>query len=95
MNYEFRPVIKDPQAVQFHGMDWSTWLQEGETIADREVISSVADELVIDQVTDANGKVSWRVSGGTDGTDYLATCRITTSIGRIEDRSLPYHVRER
>lgn len=94
MSYEFTAPEKDPAAVLDHGMDWSGWLDEGETIASQTVVAAPAG-LTIGQATQANGIVSWRVSGGTLGTDYIATCRITTSLGRIEERSVRYRVRER
>jgi hypothetical protein len=36
-----------------------------------------------------------RLSGGTVGTTYTITCRITTSTGQVEDRSFRIIVRER
>lgn len=94
MSYEFTAPVKDPEAVLDHGMDWSGWLDENETIASQLVMAAPAG-LTISAVTQANGIVSWRVSGGTLGQDYIVTCRITTSIGRVDDRSILYRVGER
>ena len=94
MNYEFTAPPKDPSAVLDHGMDWTSWLDEGETIASQTVVATPAG-LTIAAVAQANGIVSWRVSGGTLGQDYIATCRVTTSIGRVDERSVRYRVGER
>ena len=96
MHYEFEAPIKDPQAVLRHSMDWSEWLEEGESITGLpEVISSVPGQLVADQVAVAAGVVSWRIGGGNAGTDYTLTVRVVTSLGRTDDRSIIYKVRER
>lgn len=94
MSYEFTAAIKDPAAVLDHGMDWSAWLDEGETITAQTVVA-VPVGLTIAAVAQANGIVSWRVSGGTLGQDYIATCRVNTSLGRVDERSVRYRVGER
>lgn len=94
MSYEFTAAIKDPAAVLDHGMDWSSWLDEGETISAQSVVAAPAG-LTIAAIAQANGIVSWRVSGGTLGQDYFATCRITTSIGRVDERTVRYRVGDR
>ena len=88
------PRRKDIAAVLDHGMDWSVWLDDGETIAAQTVVAAPAG-LTIGTVAQANGIVSWRVSGGTLGQDYIATCRVTTSLGRVDERSVRYRVGER
>lgn len=94
MSYEFTAPSKDPSAVLDYGMDWTNWLDAGETISAQSVVVAPAG-LTIGQVMQADGIVSWRVSGGTLGQDYIATCRVTTSIGRVDERSVRYRVRER
>ena len=95
--FEFEPVLKDPQAVQRHGIDWASngWLQEGETITGQPEVVSDDPALLIDQVSQADGVVSYRVRGGVAGSNYTVTCHIVTSDGREDDRSLLYQVRER
>lgn len=51
--------------------------------------------LTIAEVNAANGVVSWRVSGGTVGQEYIATCRITTSAGRVLELSVRYRIGNR
>jgi hypothetical protein len=97
MSYSFIADRKDPSAVLRHEMDWigDGWLADGETITAETVVSSVPAELVIDQVAEAAGVVAWRVSGGTARKNYTVTVTITTSAGRIDQRSVLYPVRER
>lgn len=92
MSFTFTAPVKDPDATLRHGMDWSAWLEDGETITTQTV---TGEGLVLDQVSEDAGVVSWRVSGGIATQDYVATVRVTTSLGRIDDRSVQYRVRER
>lgn len=93
MGYTFDAPIKDPAAVLRHGHDVSAWLEEGETIASRTVTGQ--DGITVDQVNDDAGVVSYRIAGGKAGFDYLVTCRVTTSTGRVDERTARYRVRER
>lgn len=83
---------KDPQDILFHDQVVRAWLKEGETIAEVEVLSN-KPELVVDQVVDADGVVSYRVSGGVAGQVYLVSCRVLTSTGRRARRSVRYTVK--
>lgn len=96
MNYTFTAPIKDPQAILRHSMNWADWLQQGESIQGLPaVVSSVPAELVVDQIAQADGLVSWRVAGGTADANYVVTARINTNQGRTDERSVLYRVRER
>lgn len=92
MSFTFTAPVKDPDAALRHGMDWSAWLQDGETITAQTVTGT---GLTLDQVAQDAGVVSWRVSGGIAPQDYVATVRVTTSQARIDERSIQYRVRER
>lgn len=89
---------KDPNAVLDYRVDWSSWLAGGETIS----TSAWTVPTGITEVNDAGHPTSsttttatiW-LSGGTDGTRYRVTNRITTSQGRTEDRSIYVSVMER
>jgi methylglyoxal synthase len=93
MSYTFTAPPKDPQATLRHGINWGDWLQDGETITAQSMTAPTG--ITADQVTQATGVVSYRISGGTAGTDYVVTCQITTSQGRIDERSVLYRVRNR
>lgn len=90
-------MLKDPDAKLPFSVDWSLWLaNEGDTAADVTWLvptglikeSSPAPILVA-------GKATVWLSGGTAGTNYSVTCRLTTAGGRIDDRTIKVHVRSR
>lgn len=95
MNYEWEAPKKDPDSTLFYGTDWSAWLDEGETITGTPEVIGSDPALLIDQITQAAGVVRFRVRGGVAGVDYYATVRVTTSNGRVDDRTILYRVRER
>lgn len=95
MGSSFHAPRKDPEAVLDYGMDWSEWLEADETIAGTPTVTASPDGLAISQVSHANGIVSWRVSGGSLRKSYAVTVRITTTRGRIDERSVVYSIRNR
>lgn len=95
MSYEWTATAKDPAAVLDYGMDWTDWLDEGETIVGLAAVSALPAGLVITAVEHADNVVSFRVGGGQLGQTYIITCRINTSIGRIDERSLRLPVGDR
>lgn len=94
MGFEFTAPVKDPDATLRHAVDWTSWLVDGETITAQQVFA-LGDDLAIDQVTHSAGVVSYRISGGVAGYEYDVTCRVTTSQGRIDDRTVRYVVADR
>lgn len=86
------PAPKFPGAVLFHDMPWTDWLDSGETIASYSVASS-DPALVIDQVTEQDGVIYWRVSGGVSKQNYTVTVSITTSRPRTDKCALTYRIR--
>lgn len=95
MSYTFTAPLKDPAAVLDHGMDWTEELDDGETITGQPTVTALPAGLTIAAVNAANGIVSWRVSGGTLGKDYIVTVGITTSAGRVLELSVRYRVGNR
>jgi len=93
MAFTFTAPTKDPQATLIHSHDLTAWLQDGETITAQAVTAQSG--LTISGVTEAGGVVTYTVEGGTAGVDYIVTCQVTTSDGRIDERSVRYKVRER
>lgn len=89
--------LKDPDAVLDYAFDWSAWLAaENDTIAtvEWEVPAGITQETdPAPSNTDTTATV-W-LSGGTDGQNYLVTCRITTAAGRVDDRTMRISVRSR
>ena len=86
-------LIKDPDAKLDYAWDWTAWLTTDETITMATVLPVTG--LTIESVTHAAGIVTAWISGGTLGQDYSVTCRITTSAGRIDDRTISIRVVQR
>lgn len=95
MSYTFTAPLKDPAAVLDHGMDCTDELDDGETIAGQPSVVALPAGLTVAAVNATNGIVTWRVSGGTAGQEYIVTCRITTSTGRVLKLSVRYRVGNR
>jgi hypothetical protein len=87
---------KDPDSVMDYGADYSSWLSTGETISasawliDGTVVSATdtVNGLTLNSATSTTTATAAWLSGGTVGTTYTLTNRITTSAGRTEDRSM-------
>ena len=88
--------IKDPDATLDYTIDWSAWLEDGDTIAGSQWV--VPTDLTQDApATNTDTTTTVWLSGGTAGADYVVTNRITTASNpdRIDDRSIVIRVRER
>lgn len=84
---------KDPQAVLDYVFDWTDWLETDETITAHTV--TVSTGLTLDSSTEAAGKVTLWLSGGTADQVYPVTCHITTNAGRQDDRTILIRVVQR
>ena len=84
---------KDPQAVLDFEFDWSNWLQSGETISSHDITVPTGITLASD--AESGGIVTVWLSGGTDGTNYIVACEITTSSARTDERSMRILVADR
>lgn len=93
-------IIKDPQARLDYGFDWTDWLkQENGTV---DVISNATwavtgpDSSLVSSSPYIDAKTTgvW-LTGGTVGSEYVATCHITTAAGRQDDRSLKIGIEQR
>lgn len=84
----------DPDANLDYEYDWSGWLTPvNDTIATSVWI--VPDGLTkTDEANTTTTATVW-ISGGTAGTNYTVTNRITTTNGRIDDRSITLRCKER
>ena len=85
--------IKDPDAVLDYSWDWSAWLEPGETISSSTV--TVTAGITLDSQSNTAVRATAWLSGGVAGTLYQATDRITTSLGRTDDRTLTIRVTNR
>lgn len=83
---------KDPADIEYYGLDCSAWLG-AETISGRTVL---ADDpaLAISDINVVGNVVRWRAAGGTVGRLHTMTVRVTSSTGRIAERTIALPVRD-
>ncbi len=88
-------IVKDPAASLDYQVDWTDWLGADVISASTWTVASPAGGLSAgaSSFTDTAAKV-W-LSGGTAGQVVRVTNRITTSIGRIDERSFNVRLAER
>ena len=88
--------LKDPDEVLDYSMDWSARLPAGDTVES-------AVWTLPTGITQPSGKSSqlagsvttvW-LEGGTAGSDYRVSCRVTTVADRVFERSIIIMVRNR
>lgn len=84
---------KDPDAILDYSWDWVDWLESGETISTSLVVVSAGINL--DSSSASTTKATAWISGGTAGVPYLVTNRITTNLGRQDDRTITIRVTPR
>ena len=83
------PEYKDPDSIIVRGIDWTKSLQTSETISTSIWLADPG--ITIDADLGINGLVTKvKLSGGTIGTTYKVTNRITTSGGETLDLSLTF-----
>ena len=99
-------IQKDPDAVLTYGIAWGDWLGT-RTIASAvwtvpdgitKGAESINSAILVDDdgVSHAAGTVALVVlSGCTAGVNYTATCRVTTTDGDVDDRSIVIACTER
>lgn len=77
----------DPNAIDLFEVDWSDWLAEvNDTIAASQWV--LPSGLTSETEAFSDTTASIEISGGTVGTTYTVTNRITTaSLGLVQDRS--------
>jgi hypothetical protein len=85
--------IKDPNSVLDYKWNWASWLQEGETITAATVTAE--EGITVDSSSDEDGTVTAWLSGGTDGRTYRVVNQITTSQGRVDERTIRIVVEDR
>lgn len=87
-------LVKDPDASLDYGFSFVDYLQTAETIsAAAWSVKPAGPEL--NSPTNDTTTASVNVVGGAAGAVYVLTCRFTTSLGRVDDRSITLRVQER
>lgn len=85
---------KDPDSKLDYGINWLSWL-DGDTISASTWIVPAGitkDPVLADDFTATTTRI-W-LTGGTAGTTYELTNRITTAAGRIQDHSVKVKVKD-
>jgi hypothetical protein len=80
-----------------YAVDWREWLApDGDTITDSAWTAEPGITIEQDPAPTATGGVVtvW-LSGGVTGRSYLVTNRITTALGRVDERSFTLGVLDR
>jgi hypothetical protein len=89
----------DPDATLDYAIDWSEWLPDGDALSTATWTVTGADAALTvagsPAPSHAAGIATAWLTGGTDRVDYRVTCRVTTTGGRVDDRSILVRVRER
>jgi hypothetical protein len=102
-----RTFPKDPDARLDYYFDWraltngtgdSNWLAAGETIAAFEVAVDaglMSDQPAAPALVNGDTAVLVWLSGGTAGRRYQVACKVTTSAGRVDERTMTVDVYDR
>jgi len=97
--------VKDPGAVLDYTFDFavetngtgdgSDWLTVGEIISSHTIV--VDDGITVGSSSETLGGKAVEVwlSGGVVGDSYNVTCSITTSLGRVDQRSMQIDIHNR
>ncbi|MBT9513259.1 MAG: hypothetical protein IV104_13010 [Acidovorax sp.] len=87
-------IKKDPDATLDYTVDWSDWLAPlADVIVSVEWVSSAG--ITVESSTNTSATATAFVSGGVVDADEFVTCRITTSGGRIDDRTIYFSITQR
>lgn len=88
-----RSFEKDPDEVLDYSLDWSLWLESGETVSTSVI--TVSSGLNLDSQSNSEQKVTAVVSGGTAGVPYSLKSTITTNLLRTAVRRITIKVTPR
>lgn len=83
-------ATQDPDAYLDWSIDWSQWLSNAETLADVTWTASDAQLITLDSDTFSSDTATVWVSDLTLGQVASATCHITTTLGREDDRTIRF-----
>lgn len=89
--------VKTPNENKRYVVDYTNWLDTGETISSGVLSVSPATSPALTAGTltiNAGGKsVNFFIAAGKDGSDYTVTLQVTTSIGQIKEDTILYSAR--
>ena len=85
-------TVKTPNESIDYQFDWTTWLSGfNDTLA--SVVWTVPSGLTAGASSNSTTTATQTISGGSVGNDYVVTCKVTTTGGRIGERSFMLQVR--
>ena len=79
-------IPKDPDAQLNYSFDYSDWLETGDLIASYLLIDST--DITIESQSNTDTVVTAVISGGIANAEETLTCRVTTTNGLIDDRTI-------
>jgi len=86
--------IKSPTEHKQYVIDYSKWLEDGETLVSSVFSVSPSDMTVDTVVIDGTGTLlSFFVTAGTNAVYYVVTVQVTTSIGQVKEDTVHFNVR--
>ena len=86
----------DPNSKKLYGWDWTDWLaQQGATTIQSAVVTVDAGLTLVGSATLAAGLVTQVIQvTGAVGASLKAVCRVTTTSGIIDDRTIVLDIAE-
>lgn len=86
---------KDPGATLDYSIDWTDWLADvpGDSLASLAVVSSANINVPAQGIVGAVTAIMAR--GGVAGAKETATLRVTTALGRIDERTITLMIQDR
>ena len=93
-------IDKDPEAQMIYTLNWSDWLETGDTVVNAEWTAAARRNdptpLVIETTGISSGTDTYvELSGGQADKTYVVTVKITTSNGIIDRRNFRINCVER
>lgn len=90
--------FKDHDEFLDYEIDWTPRLVDGDTIASQEWIKESGDDdltMSNESIVSGSTKTIVWLAGGTIGSTYVLTNRVTTDDGRIMDASVKIKIKEK
>ena len=85
--------LLDPDATLDFDFSWQAWLADDETIVTHEILIA-SGQVTVDSSSESDGVVTAWLSSA-EPRRARVTCRIVTSQGRTDDRTITLNVTER
>lgn len=87
-----KTFYKDPNATLDYAVDWTDWLCSDNISS---VVWIVPSGITESSTSNTSTTATIWLSGGTLGVVYTIVCRITTTAGRIDDRTFYIKIQDK